>query len=153
MARRVRDTGREMSEEFTTLDSLTLVRQVFAAMSRGDLDTVMSVVAPDGVYDLSEAGLGTFEGAGEIRRFFEDWHRSWEDYRFDEEELLDLGHGVGLSIVRESGTLVGGKGRVEVLAAQVWIAARGKIEWLKAYRDADQARAAAERLARERGQA
>ena len=29
-----------------------------------------------------------------IRGFIEDWHRIWEDYRYEEEELLDLGHGV-----------------------------------------------------------
>ena len=140
-----------MAEESTTPDLVRLVRQSYEAVSRGDLDAMMSLFAPDAVYDLSEAGLGIFEGEEAIRRFFEDWHRSWEDYRFEEEEILDLGHGVGLSVLRESARLVGGKGRVELLAAQVFIWANGKVEWLKAYPDVDAARAAAERLAEERG--
>ena len=140
-----------MPEESTTPDLVELARQGFEAMSGGDLDTVMRFWAPDAVSDLSDAGLEAFEGEEAIRRFFEDWHRSWEDYRFEEEEILDLGHGVGLSIVRESARLVGGKGRVETRVAQVSIWANGKIEWIKAYADPDEARAAAERLAQERG--
>jgi ketosteroid isomerase-like protein len=141
-----------MSEEPTTPDLVELARQGFEAMSRGDLDAVMSFFAPDAVYDVSDAGLLTFfESEEAIRGFFEDWHRSWEDYRFEEEEILDLGHGVGLSVVRESARLVGGKGRVETRVAQVSIWANGKLEWLKAYTDIDEARAAAERLAQERG--
>src|ERR1700730_12582604 len=124
-----------MSDESTTPDLVRLVRQSYEAVSRGDLDAMMSLFAPNAVYDLSDAGLGTFEGEEAIRRFFEDWHRSWEDYRFEEEEILDLGHGVGLSVVRESARSVGGKGRVETRVAQVSIRANDKVEWLKAYAD------------------
>ena len=139
-----------MPEESTTLDLVGLARQGYEAMSRGDLDGVMSLFAADAVYDLSDAGLGAFEGAEAIRRFFEDWHESLEERRFEEEEILDLGHGVVLSVVRESGRLVGGDGRVEQRLAQLATWANGKIEWLKDYRDLDEARAAAERLAEER---
>jgi hypothetical protein len=47
--------------------------------------------------------------------------------------------------------MVGGKGRVEQRVANLSIRANRKIEWLKHYPDPDEARAAAERLARERG--
>jgi ketosteroid isomerase-like protein len=122
-----------MSEESTTPDVVGLMRHSWEAMSRGDLDAVMSFLAPEAVYDLSDAGLDTFEGEEAIRRFLDDWHRSWENYRFEEEEILDLGHGVWLGVVRESGRLVGGKGRVETRVAQVSIWASGKVERLKAY--------------------
>ena len=138
-----------MPEESTTPDLVRLARQGYEAMSRGDLDGVMSLFAADAVYDASDAGLGTFEGEEAIRGFVEDWRRSWEDYRY-EEELLDLGHGVVLRLVRESGRLVGGKGRVEQRVAHLATFANGKIEWQKAYFDIGEARAAAERLAKER---
>jgi len=140
-----------VSEESTTPDLVKLTRQLFEAVSRGDLEPLASLWAPDAVLDASDAGLGTFEGVEAIGQFFEDWHGSFEDYRFEEEEILDLGHGVVLSIVRESARLAGGEGRVEQRALQVWIWANGKLEWLKAYANPDEARAAAERLARERG--
>jgi len=138
-----------MSEEPTTPDVVGLMRQSYEAVSRGEL--AAQLLSPHAVLDVSEVGFGTFVGEEEVTRFFGDWHRSWEDYRFEEEELRDLGHGVGLSVVRESGRLVGGKGRVEQRVAQVWIWASGKLEWLKAYRDPDEARANAERIAAERG--
>jgi ketosteroid isomerase-like protein len=120
-------------------------------MSRGDIDAVMSLFAADAVYDASDQGIGTFEGAEPIRRLLEDWHRSWQEYRYHEEELLDLGHGVVLSVAREGGRLIGGDGRVEQRVAHLTTWAEGKIEWFKVYADPDEARAAAQRLARERG--
>jgi ketosteroid isomerase-like protein len=138
-----------MIEESTTPDLVRIARQAYEAVSRGDFDAVMRLFAADAVYDLSEAGLGIFEGREAIRGFIEDWHRSWEERRFEEEELLDLGHGVLLHVFRESGRLVGGDGRVEQRLASLATWANGKIEWLKDYRDIDQARADAERLAAE----
>jgi ketosteroid isomerase-like protein len=141
-----------MPEEFTTHDAARLARQGYEAMSRGDVDGVMSVFAAGAVLDMSAAGLGTFEGAEAIRGFVEDWRRPYEaDYRYEEAEFLDLGHGVLLSVVRESGRLVGGNGRIEERVAHVMTWANGKIEWYKHYPDPDEARAAAERLAKERG--
>jgi ketosteroid isomerase-like protein len=138
-----------MPEESTTPDLVRLARQAYDAMSRGDLDGLMSVYAANAVYDLSDVGLGVFEGEEAIRGFAENWRRSYEDYRY-ETEILDLGHGVMLSIVREEGRLVGGDGRIEERVAHLATWANGKIEWLKDYRDIDQARADAEPLAAER---
>jgi hypothetical protein len=47
--------------------------------------------------------------------------------------------------------LVGGSGRVEQRVAHFTTWANSKIEWFKVYPDPDEARAAAERLAQERG--
>jgi ketosteroid isomerase-like protein len=141
-----------MDDESRTPDLVRLARQGYEAMSRGDVDGVMSVFASDAVLDMSAAGLGTFEGAEAIKRFVEDWRRNYAaDYRYDEQELLDLGHGVLLSVVRESGRLLGGNGRIEERAAHLMTWANGKIEWYKHYPDPDEARVAAERLAQQLG--
>jgi ketosteroid isomerase-like protein len=137
-----------MEDESTTPDLVTLARQGYEAMSRGDVDGVMSVFAADAVLDMSAAGLGTFEGAEAIRHFVEDWRRPYEaDYRYEEAELLDLGHGVLLSVVLESARLVGGNGRIEERVAHLMTWADGKIVWYKHYPDPDEARVTAERLA------
>jgi ketosteroid isomerase-like protein len=141
-----------MPEESTTLDLVRLARQGYEAMSRGDVDAVVSLFAADAVYDMSAAGLETFEGAEAIRGFMEDWRRSWEDYRYEEEELLDLGHGIVLSVLREGGRLVGGKGRVEQRVAPHRMDER-QDRGFKHYPDPDEARTAAERLAEERADA
>ncbi|MHB8233812.1 MAG: nuclear transport factor 2 family protein [Solirubrobacteraceae bacterium] len=135
-----------MSDESTAPDLVSLARRGYESLTRGDIDGVMSVFAEHAVFDMSAVGLGTFEGAEAIMGFALAWRRSYEDYRYEEEELLDLGHGVVLSIVRESGRLVGGKGRVEERVAHLATWANGKIEWYKHYPDPDEGRAAAERL-------
>jgi ketosteroid isomerase-like protein len=141
-----------MDDESTTPDHARLARRGYEAMSRGDVDAVMSLWAADAVLDMSAVGMGTFEGTEAISGFTEAWRRNYEaDYRYEEEELLDLGHGVLLSVVRESGRLVGGNGRVEERVAHLMTWANGKIEWYKHYPDPDEARAAAERFAEERG--
>ena len=140
-----------MPHEPATPDLVSLGRQAYQAIGRGDVDAVMSFFAADAVYDLTDAGLETFEGEQAIRRFIEDWHRSWEDYRYEVQELRDLGHGVVLSVLREGGRLVGGGGRVEQHVAHLTRWANGKIGWLKHYTDPDEARVAAARLAGELG--
>jgi ketosteroid isomerase-like protein len=139
-----------MPQESTTTDLVRLARQGYEAMNRGDIDGAMSLFAADAVYDMSAAGFETFEGAEAIRGFMEDWHRSWEDYRYEEEELVDFGHGVGLSVHRESGRLVGGKGRVEQRVAHLAAWTNGKIVRQTHYTDITEARADAKRLAEER---
>jgi ketosteroid isomerase-like protein len=125
------------TEDSTTSDLARLARQGYEAMSRGDLDGVVSVFAADAVLDMSAAGLETFQGNEAIRGFVETWRRSYEDYRYEQEEMLDLGHGVLLSVVREQGRLVGGNGRIEERVAHLTIWANGKMEWYKHYPDPD----------------
>jgi hypothetical protein len=52
-----------MPEDSTTPDLVALGRQAYEAMSRGDLDAVMSLFVADALYDGSAQGIGTFEGA------------------------------------------------------------------------------------------
>ena len=61
-----------MSGESTTTDLVELTRKQFEAVNRRDLDAVMSLCPPDGVYDTSH-GLGTYEGPVAIRGFLEEW--------------------------------------------------------------------------------
>jgi ketosteroid isomerase-like protein len=140
-----------MPEESTTRDSAALGLRTYEALSCGDLDAAMSMFAADAVYDGSEHGVGTFEGADAIRRFIEDWFRSWEEYRYEAEEILNLGHGVVLFVLHEGGRLIGGTGRVEQRTAHVTKWADGLIERVTAFFDIDDGRVAAERLAEERG--
>jgi ketosteroid isomerase-like protein len=131
-------------------DLARLGRQAYEALSCGDVDAAMSLFAADAVYDGSVQGVGTFEGAEAIRGFIEDWFRSWEDYRYDLVEILDLGHGVVVFVLREGGRLIGGDGRVEQHAAHLTTWADGLIVRVTPFFDIDEARDAAERLADER---
>ena len=138
------------AEESTTPDVPELGRQMADALSRWDLDAVMSFYAPGAVQEMLD-GVGTFEGVDAIRRFFEEWQASFEDLLTEVEEVVDFREGVGFASYREVGRPVGGAGRVEHRRAIVILWVDGKITRAKVYLDPNEARAVAERLAEERG--
>jgi ketosteroid isomerase-like protein len=140
-----------MSEESTTPDLVELVRQSFEAGNSRDFDAIMSIYALDAVWDMASAGLGMFDGAAAIRRFLEDWIGSYEEYENKLEENRDLGNGVVFAVARLDGRPVEGPGRVQERWAFTAIWAAGMIVRVIARTDIDEARAAAERLAEERG--
>jgi ketosteroid isomerase-like protein len=140
-----------MSEEPTTPDPVALGRQAYEALGCGDVDAVMSLIAADAVYDGSDHGIGTFEGAEAIRGFIEDWFRNWEEYAYEAEEVLDIGHGVVVFVLREGGRLVGSNGRVEQRVAHVTTWTDGLLERIAVFADIDEARNIAQRLAEQRG--
>ena len=76
---------------------------------------------------------------------------AYEEFEWRSEEILDLGNGVVFGVARASGRPVGSTGRVEnrVVIVAVW--EEGLIVRGTTYTDIDEARAAAERLAKERG--
>jgi ketosteroid isomerase-like protein len=140
-----------MPEESTTPDLVELTRHAWEASSRHDGDALMGFYAPDAVLDLSDAGIGTFEGAAAIRSLVEDWWGTWRDHMNEVEEIVELGQGVVFSCVRERGRPVGSDRHVEQLGGWIFLWVHSMIESLTAYTDIDQGRAAAERLAEERG--
>ena len=139
-----------MPEESTTPDLVELVRRNFDAVNRRDIDAVMSLCAPDGVYDTGGA-FGAYEGPAAIRGFLEEWWGAFEELRFELEEVLDVGNGVTFSVVREDARPVGSTGRVRRREAYVLEWVEGMVARVTVYGDIDEARAAAERLAQERG--
>jgi ketosteroid isomerase-like protein len=143
--------GGAMADESTTPDPVELSRRAFAAASRRDLDALMTFYASDAVVDFSDAGLGTHEGVDAIRALFEDWFRSYAEYETTADEILRLGENVVLTINTQTARLSGGSGFVQHQDAYVLLVEDGLVARLTPYRNIDEARAAAERLAEERG--
>jgi len=110
----------------------------------------MCFYAPDALFDVSDAGMGTFEGAAAIRSFLKDWWATWADHLMEVEEIVEIGHGVVFIVVREDGRLAGSDGHVEQRRGWVLLWAQGLIERQMGYLDIGRGRAAAERLAAER---
>jgi ketosteroid isomerase-like protein len=140
-----------MPEESTTPDLVERLRLFFAAASRRDLDTLTTFYASDAVLDLSDLGLGTYEGADAIRALFEDWFRSYAEYETTADEILRFGENVILTINTQMARLPGSSGFVRLHDAYVFLFEDGLIARHTPYQNINQARAAAERLAKERG--
>jgi hypothetical protein len=134
-----------VSQESTTPDVEALTRETWKYFSDGDLDGLMRVFGPESL--VLGTGLGTFEAPTAIRRYFEDWRSSYEDFGAYVEEVRDLGSGVTFAVVLQRARLVGSSGYVEhhVACVMKW---RGSTATRTRYfGDIDKARAAAERLA------
>ena len=140
-----------MSEESTTPDLVELVRRTVETASKGDLDAIMAFYTPDAVWDMSPLGMGVFEGQAALRGFMEDWLASYEEWELQVVEVQDLGNAVTWGVLVQKGRPVGSSGEVELRYASVSEWEDGKIARITNYTDMDEARAAAERLAEERG--
>ena len=69
----------------------------------------------------------------------------------DVEEIRDLGNGVTLAVSPQTGRPAGSTGEVQIRFASIQVCEDGLIAWMKNYNEIDETRAAAERLAAERG--
>ena len=135
-----------MTDESTTPDPVELVRKQLEALDRGDLDGVMSSVAEDVVLD---GRVESLEGRAAIRGFLGEWFRVYEELGFELEEVSHLGGGVVLAVVIQDGRPVGGGGHVRQREGWVYLYVGGSIARLTTS-EVDEARAAAERRAKER---
>jgi ketosteroid isomerase-like protein len=139
-----------MSVESATPDLVELSRRAIEATNRRDFDAVASFYAPDAVFCGTE--IGTFEGAGAIRGFLEEFASAYEEFQAEREEIIDVGNGVTFGVTILAGRLVGSNGKLELRFPSVTTWTEGLIERQTNYNymDIDEARAAAERLAEER---
>ena len=128
-------------------ENVEIVRKQLEALNRRDLDGVMNSVAEDAVLD-GRADL--IEGRAAIRGFLEEWFGAYEKLDFELEEVSHLGGGVVFAVVIQDGRPVGADGHVRQREGWVYLCVGGSIARLTTS-DVDQARAAAERLAEQRG--
>jgi len=139
-----------MAEEPTSTDRADLARRFCECLERRDYDAALGFFDPNPVWDMSEMGMGIFEGRVPVRGLLEDWNGSYDEWQIELETLLDLGHGVVYAVVMERGRPTGSTGRVQLRYAAVVVFAGNLIARAKTYPDTDDGRAAAEHLARER---
>jgi ketosteroid isomerase-like protein len=140
-----------MPDESTPPDLVEVLRRFTESLERRDFDEALSFFAPEPVWDMSAMGTGTFEGPAAIRGLLEDWVAPYDEWEIEVEEWLDLGYGVVLAVLMESGRPTGSTGRVQLRYASVGVWAHDTISRVATYADIREARAAAERLAEERG--
>jgi ketosteroid isomerase-like protein len=140
-----------MSEESTNHDLVALTRNAFAAANAGDFDALMRLFDSGSVFDVSSWGFGTYEGKRAIRRFLEDWIGSFDKYEREAAEVLDLGNGIVYAAAVTHGVPAGARGHIHLLGASVFVWESDTLERVTNFRDKGEARAAAQRLAEERG--
>jgi ketosteroid isomerase-like protein len=131
-----------------TADLVERVKHVVAAVNARDFDTAESFYAPDAVLDAADAGVHV--GRLSIRRFYESWWSTYEDHRQEAEQIVDVGNGLVMAVIHMHGRLPGAPAELEQRYAAIATWTNGLIEKQRNYLDIDEARTAAERLAKER---
>ena len=129
------------------------VRLLLDLGHRADWDAAMAFFAPDAVWTSVGFGFEDVHGAAAIRDFWIEWYAPYEDVRIETHDVIDLGGGVVVAVIRQSGRLGDAQSRVAEGVALVYDWSDGLIERVTVYLDIDEGRAAAERLAEERGRA
>ena len=144
-----------MPDESVTRDPVELTRERWEAASRGDFDLqgFANDYSVDAVMDTAGYGMGTFQGREAIRGFLTDWIGSFDDLTMEADEIVALGNGVVLTVYHQNGRPLGATNYVQVRSAMVAVWVDGLCASVTIYpeSDIDEARAAAERLAKERG--
>ena len=129
------DTRQMMSDESTTSDLVEVVTGLFEAADRGDWGAVVAPYAADVIWESED---------------WEEWARTFEDFRIEVESVVDLGAGVVCAVYRQQGHMAGSNALLTANAVLVYEWQDGIIVRVFTYADLDEARAAAERLAEER---
>ncbi len=140
-----------VADERSAHDLVELTRQGIDAFNHRDLDSAMRHYAHDAVWDASSWGFGTYEGLAEIRPFLEGWLATFEVYEQEVTECLGLGKGVVFAVTRFDSRPTRSTRRVQETWSYTGVWEAGGYTRIVARQDIDEARAAAERLARERG--
>jgi ketosteroid isomerase-like protein len=138
-----------MSDESTTPDLGELTRESIEALNES-IEAGMRFYAPDAVWDASW-GMGVFEGQEAVRDFFRDWRSTYDEMTREIEAVRNLGNKITFAVILQAGRLLGSHASVQLRYASVIQWSDELIVRNTTYPDIEEARAAAERLAYERG--
>jgi ketosteroid isomerase-like protein len=140
-------------EEPAVPDPVELTHRVYASLNARDFDSVVGMFAPAGVWDVSRWGLGTHAGSEAIGRLLHDWFGNMDQYWVQVEDVDHLGGGVVYVTVVQTARPAGRHSVLRVRSAPVFVWVDGQIRQVTLYPDIDEARRAAERLAKAAPQA
>jgi ketosteroid isomerase-like protein len=119
-----------MSEE-----NVEIVKASIDAINRGDRDAAFQDAAPGFEQDFSRA-LGPWRGVfglDQVKRIWEEFAASWESFRAEPHEFIEVGDHV---VVPGTGHMVGRDGiDVEVRVTFVWTIRNGAIERSTMYQE------------------
>jgi hypothetical protein len=111
---------------------------------------MMSFFGPESVWDVGHWGLGIHTGLAGIRVFLEGWIGSFDEYRVVVEEILDLGNGVVFAVAAQYARPAGSRAQLRIRYAPVFLWVERAAVRVTHYRDIEEGRKAAARLAESR---
>jgi ketosteroid isomerase-like protein len=122
-------------------EALDVVRRHYDAFHNEDWDAFFALYDPEVEIDLSRSGIpdgGIHHGHDGVREGWAKWRGAWDDYRFEVEELTELGDRV-LSLTRIYARSKGHGVDTEVRSAEVITVRDGLIVHFVNFLDRDDA--------------
>ncbi len=77
-------------------DNVEVVRRLFEAYNRGDLDAALACLAPDVVYETGQELPA--RGHDEVRSMWERWESDWDAIATEPEKFVDAGDRVLVTV-------------------------------------------------------
>jgi len=120
-------------------ENVEIARQSYDAYVRGDMEAALAMVDPEiEIYDHDILDAGEYRGLEGMLRWQVDWDSSWESWRWEAEDFVDVGDRV-VVVLR-----LYAKGRhsgvdVERLDGAVWTLRASKAVRLDYYGSKDEA--------------
>ena len=98
-----------------------IVRAVYEAAERGDLDTANSHLHPEIEFHTYARSpeAGVYRGKAAVRQYNEDLFEQFDSIHFEIEELVDVGDRV-VAVTRQHAVPKGGRQEMEVQVIEVW---------------------------------
>ena len=123
-------------------DAVEAVRVAIEGWERGEWRLIQEAFCEDAVWINHTRPDSIYEGHAGLRQAYRSWVGAWTEYASEHGELIDLGDGVVLYEITESGVSKGSGLPVRHSAAVMARVERGKITRLDTYPSIDEARAA-----------
>jgi ketosteroid isomerase-like protein len=106
----------------------------YEAANRGDWDSAVRAMHPDFEWKTADQVplAGTYRGPDEVRRFFEDQRKAFEEVLFEPEQFFERGDRIVVFVLGRFRPR-GSSARVEVRIAHLWTMRDGKAARCKAF--------------------
>ena len=139
-----------MTQDSPMRNPIELTHRALGFLNSRDFDAVTGLLSPTCVCDMSRLGLDVYTGVESIREFIDDWLGTLYEYAVVVDEIEDLGNGV-VRVEEVAHRARTPYGFAEASSSLVGVWDSDVLARVTLYTEPDEARSAAERLARERG--
>jgi uncharacterized protein len=127
-------------------ENVEIVRQMYAAFNRGDLDAFIEYWTDDIDFRAAEGAPddhGPIKGKAALRAFMQDWLDTFDDFRAEPLELIDVGEDQVIAVLRVSGRAKLSGVETDLTYAELGTLREGKVAWGRQYWTRDEALEAA----------
>jgi ketosteroid isomerase-like protein len=115
-------------------ENVELVRRIYEAVNRGELDTANSYVHPEIEFHTyaQSPEAGVYRGKEAVLKYNRDLFAQFESIRFDVDELVDAGDRV-VVVTTQHAVPKGGRQEMNVHVAEVWVVRDGLLAGRRSY--------------------